>query len=184
MKYNNNWIKEKYANGEQMEYLFFWGHQSKNKDQIDETCLSQWFETEFEYEKIIYPTAEHWMMAEKARLFGDEESFEKIVNCFCAKEVKAIGGKVKGFKDSIWLSNREEIVKNGNYLKFKQNKDLWDYLDGTGEKVLVEASPYDKIWGIGMKSKNSEILNPNNWKGLNLLGFALMEVRNKLRNEM
>lgn len=183
MHYDNDWIKEKYKNGQQLDFIFFWGHQSTNNNYIGKTCLSQWFERVFEYQKIKYPTAEHWMMAEKAKLFGDDKSFEKIVNCNTPKEAKAIGRKVKGFNDSTWIPKRENIVKNGNYLKFKQNEDLWNYLDRTEDKILVEASPYDKIWGIGMKYGEQGIENPNNWKGLNLLGYALMEVRDKLRNK-
>ena len=183
MEYDNDWVKEKFRNGEKLEFVFFWGHQSRNKYQIGKTCLSQWYEREFEYQQIKYLTAEHWMMAEKAKLFGDNESLNKIVHCKTPKEAKAIGRKVKGFNDSTWVPKRERIVKNGNYLKFKQHSDLWEYLDGTGNKILVEASPYDRIWGIGMKYGDNGIENPNNWKGINLLGYSLMTVRDKLRNE-
>lgn len=128
-------------------------------------------------------TAEHWMMAEKAKLFGDKAVLEKILNCNSPKEAKSLGRKVKNFDEKIWTENSERIVINGNYLKFKQNKELWEYLNGTCDKILVEASPYDKIWGVGMKNGDTGIENPGNWKGLNLLGYALMEVRDKLRNE-
>ncbi|MEZ4961482.1 MAG: NADAR family protein [Saprospiraceae bacterium] len=157
---------------------------SQRKDgQIGISCLSQWYEIKFEYEGNTFLTAEHWMMAEKAKLFGDKAVLEKILNCNSPKEAKSLGRKVKNFDEKIWTENSERIVINGNYLKFKQNKELWEYLNGTCDKILVEASPYDKIWGVGMKNGDTGIENPGNWKGLNLLGYALMEVRDKLRNE-
>lgn len=183
MQYTNKWVQKEFKNKGVVECIFFWGHQPKESTQIGKSCLSQWFERPFQHNNITYLTAEHWMMAEKAKLFGDRPSLERILNCKTPKEAKAIGRKVKGFNDPTWLPARERIVKNGNYLKFQQNKDLWKYLDGTGDKILVEASPYDKIWGIGMKYGDKGIDNPNNWKGLNLLGYALMEVRDKLRME-
>ena len=170
-------------NGEAVEYLFFWGHQPNKNGLIGKSCLSQWFEREFQYQGIKYPTAEHWMMARKAKLFGDKENFEKILRSKTPKEAKSFGRQVKNFDEKTWINHREKIVKNGNYLKFKQHLDLWEFLNSTEEKVIVEASPYDKIWGIGLKIDDKAIENPTNWKGLNLLGYALMEVRNKLRNE-
>lgn len=183
MKYNNDWLQEQHKNDKTIAYQFFWGHQSNTSKPIGKTCLSQWFESAFEYQGIQYLTAEHWMMAKKAQLFRDQEAFEKIVHCKSPKAAKAIGRQVKGFEHAIWISKRESIVKNGNYLKFKQHPSLWEYLNGTEDKILVEASPYDKIWGIGMKVGDPGIENPRNWKGLNLLGYALMEVRQYLRTE-
>ncbi|MCI4670484.1 MAG: NADAR family protein [Bacteroidia bacterium] len=184
MKYNYNSTIEKYRNGEKLEFIFFWGHKLSDENHMDKACLSQWYESEFEYQGIRYSTVEHWMMAEKAKLFGDEESLKRIIDSKTPKEAKEIGRQVKGFSDSIWIPKRESIVMNGNYLKFKQNVELGKYLDGTGEKILVEASPYDKIWGIGMKWGEHGIEDPNTWKGLNLLGYTLMEVRDKLRNPL
>lgn len=181
--YNNKWLCTKFQSNPNIKYVFFWGHRPRPAHQIGKNCLSQWFERPFEFNQTIYPTAEHWMMAEKAKLFGDVEIWEKIINSKSPKTAKSLGRKVKNFDYKKWSAVKERIVKNGNYLKFKQHQDLWVYLDATEDKVLVEASPYDKIWGIGMKYGDSGIENPNNWKGLNLLGYALMEVRDKLRNE-
>ena len=183
MKYDNNWIKEKFTKDKSLDYIFFWGHQPKADAQISQSCFSQWFVSAFEHENIIYPTAEHWMMAGKAKLFNDDASFTEIIKTASPKDVKAIGRKVKGFDNTTWLEKRESIVTNGNLLKFKQHPDLRNYLDGTGDKIIVEASPYDKIWGIGMKAGDEGIENPNNWKGDNLLGYALMEVRDQLRTK-
>lgn len=96
------------------------------------------------------------------------------------QEIKALGRLVKDFDSDIWNDVAQDIVVKGNLHKFMQNPDLCQYLLGTERKVLVEASPYDTIWGIGMKESDAGIEDPYKWKGLNLLGFALMEVRDKL----
>jgi len=183
MNYDNNWVINQFKQNEEIEYVFFWGHTPKNFNKIDKSCLSQWFERPFEYKGKQYLTAEHWMMAGKAKLFKDVKMFEEILKCISPKDVKALGRKVQNFDYKEWTKHKTKIVKNGNYLKFKQQPDLWDYLNSTGNKILVEASPYDKVWGIGMKKGDKGIDNPNNWKGENLLGYALMEVRDKLREE-
>jgi len=92
-----------------------------------------------------------------------------------------LGRQVKNYDDKLWLANRYEIVKQGNYHKFSQNKDLKTFLINTKDRVLVEASPVDPIWGIGMATDHKDVSNPEKWKGLNLLGFALMEVRDELK---
>jgi len=183
MKYNNDWLREKFDKDKDIECVFFWGHKSIDRNVIGKNCLSQWFERDFEYGNNIFPTAEHWMMSEKAKLFGDIEIFEKILRCNSPKEAKSLGRQVKKFDYEEWTKHKMRIVKNGNYLKFKQHNDLLNYLVSTKNKILVEASPYDKIWGIGMKSGDRGVENPKNWKGLNLLGYALMEVRDKLKNK-
>lgn len=120
------------------------------------------------------------MMAGKARLFQDAFALEKIIHCESPKEAKAIGRSILNFSEEIWKGNRERIVKNGNYLKFSQHQELKQFLHSTENRIIVEASPYDKIWGIGIKPDHPDAKNPVNWKGINLLGFALMEVRDKL----
>ena len=96
------------------------------------------------------------------------------------KDIKALGREVKNFDAMKWSSVSKDIVVKGNLHKFAQNMDLFHFLHETGNKVLVEASPYDTIWGIGMQESDEGIINPHNWKGLNQLGFALMEVRDDL----
>jgi len=123
------------------------------------------------------------MMAEKARLFKDEEMLEKILKAATPAEAKKLGRKVKNFDHQTWSAQCYDIVRDGNVHKFGQNADLKSYLLGTGERVLVEASPYDAIWGIGMAKSDPNITFPNKWKGANLLGFALMESRNILQNQ-
>jgi ribA/ribD-fused uncharacterized protein len=163
------------------KFLFFWGHHPSKDGTITKTCFSQWWESSFLVEGIEYKSAEHWMMAKKAALFNDKEIFEKIIYCKTPAEAKKLGREVQNYNDTIWLENRFEIVKNGNLHKFSQSKDLKTFLLNTNERIIVEASPVDPIWGIGMASDHKDIDTPEKWKGLNLLGFALMEVRYELR---
>jgi ribA/ribD-fused uncharacterized protein len=120
-------------------------------------------------------------MAEKAKLMGDYDTRELILSSTDPKEIKTLGKTVKNFDEDIWFEYRSKIVAKGNYYKFLCNKDLKEFLVCTGEKILVEASPYDTIWGIGMKEDDPNATNPYKWNGKNLLGFALMEVREKLK---
>ena len=163
------------------KFLFFWGHQPNKDGKITKTCFSQWWLSSFKVEKVTYKTAEHWMMAKKAELFKDWEILEKILYVDSPAEAKKLGREVRNYDDKIWLENRYEIVKEGNLHKFSQNADLKTFLLNTKERVLVEASPVDPIWGIGMASDHKDVMNLEKWKGLNLLGFALMEVRDELR---
>ncbi|MEO8240569.1 MAG: NADAR family protein [Flavobacterium sp.] len=163
------------------KFLFFWGHQPNKDGSISKTCFSQWWLSSFEVDKVIYKTAEHWMMAKKAELFKDNEVLAKIIKANSPAEVKKLGREVKNYDDKLWLANRYEIVKEGNYHKFSQNAALKTFLINTKDRVLVEASPVDPIWGIGMAGDHKDIQNPEKWRGLNLLGFALMEVRDELK---
>ena len=165
--------------GNIVKYLFFWGHQ-KPKTGISKTCFSQWYEAPFEDNGILYPTAEHYMMMQKAKLFADEEMVTKIKNATHPGEAKKFGRLVKNFNSEIWEKNRFGIVVQANILKFSQNKQLKTFLLNTVERVIVEASPVDKIWGIGLTADNPNAQKPDQWKGENLLGFALMEVRERI----
>ena len=170
-------------NGDRFKYIFFWGHQPNLDDSIGKSCFSQWYEAAFELEGVKYLTAEHYMMAEKARLFGDNEILEEILQVKHPGEAKKLGRLVKSFQQDIWSEYRFAIVVRGNMGKFGQNKALKEFLLGTGERVLVEASPRDRIWGIGLGQNNPKAEDPYQWRGLNLLGFALMEVRSLLVSE-
>ncbi|MEL6846399.1 MAG: NADAR family protein [Bacteroidota bacterium] len=181
MRYNNDWIKEKYNKGEDIAYLFFWGHTPPKDGSTNKSCLSQWFASTFVKDGYSYATAEHWMMAEKARLFNDEATLEEILQAMTPHEAKALGRKVRNFDDAVWKAHRYNIVLEGNRLKFTQNDALRQYLIDTANTVIVEASPYDRIWGIGMKASDDNIDNPYQWKGSNLLGWVLMDVRDELK---
>ncbi len=127
-------------------------------------------------------------MAGKAELFGDQEIRKQILACSNPKEIKALGRKVQGFDQEVWDRFKYAIVLNGNWCKFSQNRDLREFLLSTGDSILAEASPYDSIWGIRLSADSPEAQDPMKWRGQNLLGFALMEVRDELRrvtqNEM
>jgi ribA/ribD-fused uncharacterized protein len=164
------------------QFLFFWGHQPSKDGTLSKTCFSQWWKSQFEVEGKIYKTAEHWMMAKKAELFGDTAILEKIIACKSPAEAKKLGREVNNYEEQKWLDFRFQIVKEGNLKKFNQNNDLKKFLLNTGNKILVEASPVDAIWGIGIASDHKDCTHPERWRGLNLLGFALMEVRDELRN--
>lgn len=179
--YSLDWINENLRKGEKFEYLFFWGHQPSRDGAITKACLSQWWKAEFAIDINSYCCMEQYMMAEKARLFDDEEIEAKILKNENPKEIKELGRKVRDFNEAIWSSKRYNIVLNGNLAKFLQNEKLLQFLLETENKIIVEASPYDRIWGIGMSAEDKGVNNPFEWKGQNLLGFALMEVRDELK---
>ncbi len=177
MKYSIEGIK---AGLQKEDYIFFWGHQPSKDGKITKSCFSQWWLCEFIESTVSYKTAEHYMMAKKASLFGDKEIENEIIKCKSPKEVKALGRRVKGFSEDVWNNRKYEIVKEANYFKFSQNPALKDFILSTKDKTIVEASPNDRIWGIGMAQDHKDILNPKKWRGQNLLGFALMEIRDTL----
>ena len=176
----NNLISD-YISGKNLEYIYFWGHHPKKDGSITKSCFSQWWESSFNIGHVKYLFMEQYMMAEKARLFGDKEIEEKIMSSNNSKEIKELGRKVKDFDEKIWNEIKYSIVINGNYNKFMQNENLKTFLLSTQDKILVEASPYDNVWGIQMSEDDEDINNPELWRGENLLGFALMEVRNEIR---
>lgn len=182
MNYTLKWLIEKFDKTREIDFLFFWGHTNEGNEATGKFVFSQWYPSPFVADKVIYKTAEHWMMAAKARLFNDNESLEKILQCDTPKAAKALGRKVKGFDPVTWETNCYGIVIEGNKLKFSQNNGFKNYLLATGDKVIVEASPVDTIWGIGLTEDSKQANNPHSWRGRNLLGFALMEVRDILRN--
>ncbi|MEW2352589.1 NADAR family protein [Spirillospora sp. NPDC029432] len=156
------------------EFVLFWGGK-KEKGR-----LSQWYPSPFTLDGVEYPTAEHYMMAEKARLFGDTAAAEKILADPDPGRAKALGRRVKGFDEDAWTAARYGIVVRGSIAKFDSDDRLRNYLYSTTGKVLVEASPLDRVWGIGLDEHRPEALQPSRWRGLNLLGFALMDARDAL----
>lgn len=158
------------------EMLGFFGAQNPEDKHISKGCLSQWYMRTFTVDKIEYNCCEQYMMAQKAIHFGDYKTFFKIMNSDSPKEIKRLGREVANFNSQEWDKVKFDIVLTANYCKFSQNKDLRNFLISTGNKVLVEASPYDAVWGI----KNSKVESINDWFGENLLGFALMQVRDEI----
>ena len=167
--------------GARPKFLLFWGHQPSKDGSIGKTCFSQWFEAAFVVNDVGYRTAEHFMMAEKARLFGDEATRERVLAAATPAQAKKLGRLVSGFNEERWVATRFDIVVQANLAKFSQNEALREFLMNTGDHVIVEASPVDKIWGIGLAADSPHAQAPSKWEGLNLLGFALMEVRDALR---
>jgi ribA/ribD-fused uncharacterized protein len=166
--------------GRRLRYLRFWGHRPARDGVVDASCLSQWWPVDFTEDGRRYRSAEHYMMAHKALLFGDDETAAEILAAGHPGEAKTLGRGVRGFDDATWTASRFEIVVRGNVAKFGQHPELREFLLGTRDRVLVEASPRDRIWGIGLSAADERAASPATWQGLNLLGFALMAARDHL----
>ena len=169
-------LRLRFNAGEKLKYLFFWGHQT-GKSGVTAACLSQWHEAPFVVDGTRYPTAEHFMMARKADLFGDTSTSKQILQAPNPAAAKALGRQVRGFDEAAWVRHRFAIVVRANQAKFAQNPEIGEFLRQSGARILVEASPVDRVWGVGLAQDDDRITNPNLWHGLNLLGFALMQVR-------
>ncbi|MCU7647871.1 NADAR family protein [Pseudomonas piscis] len=177
---SNRDLLEQLQRGRKPDYLMFWGHQPPRNGRVSSSCFSQWFAAGFEVDGTHYPTAEHFMMAGKALLFDDQETHARILKAGPPAYAKRLGREVRGFDDARWQAARFDIVVQGNLAKFGQNPELGHFLQCTRKKILVEASPVDRIWGIGLAADDAMATRPDRWRGLNLLGYALMEVRDRL----
>lgn len=144
-------------------------------------ALSQWYKCKFEdNEGIIYNSAEQYMMAKKALLFKDEETYHKIMIEDDLSSIKKYGREIRSFDNIIWDKYKEDIVYKANFFKFFQNEELKTFLKSTDNKVIVEANPNDNIWSCGLKPDDENIYNEEEWKGENLLGKIIMQVRDVL----
>ena len=153
-------------------YHFFWSGP-----------FSQWQRARFEMDGVEFNTAEQAMMYHKAKVFGDDAIAEQILATSDARKQKALGRKVKGFDNAVWDQHKEDIVLRANRAKFGQNKGLRRKLFQTGDRMLVEASPLDLIWGIGLDADNARSTPPDQWPGQNLLGKIITQVREELKAE-
>ncbi|KAJ7442502.1 hypothetical protein B0H11DRAFT_1932300 [Mycena galericulata] len=171
------------------DYTFFWSTNHVNG------WASQWYRAPFTAtvsidgvdQEITFLSNEHWMMQHKALLFLDTAVAHEVLSIDGTSKadmayVKALGRKVQGFKEDVWVQHRERIVTEGTVHKFRQNPELKEKLFATGDTMIVEASPFDKIWGIGCAEANAISRRQDKW-GLNLLGKALVEARRVLREE-
>ena len=153
-----------------------------NPDEIN-GYLSNWHMVNFTVGDISFSSMEQYMMYRKAICFHDGEIASKILATDDVAEIKNLGRQVAGYDDSIWSGIRQIVVYEGLLAKFSQNKDLKDSLLGTGEAILAECAVKDRIWGIGLSMNDSARFDVGKWKGRNLLGYALMMVREKLKKK-
>ena len=151
-------------------YVFFWNG-----------IYSQWHKAPMVIDKVEYNSCEQYMMHQKALLFEDIEIAELIMKESNPREQKKYGRMIKNFDKSVWEKNCLAIVYEGNLAKFTQNSDLMVSMLSTGDRIFVEASPLDNIWGIGLEENAEGIEDPSYWLGLNLLGQALNLVKNKIK---
>ena len=172
-------IKEIVRSKPDTAIIYFWGH-TPNPKKMTAACFSQWYDCYFEVAGVQYHTTEQYMMASKAKLFGDNEVYNEIMTANNPHDYKKLGRKVHNFNPEPWDARKYEIVVEGNKAKFGQNPDIKGFLLSTGNAILVEASPYDKIWGIGLDRETAMKGTVEQWQGENLLGCALMEVRDYL----
>lgn len=173
-------LSARHAAGERFKYLYFWGHRPRPDGAPSNSCFSQWYPAPFVLAGLAHTSAEHYMMAEMAHLFGDETIRRQIREVADPAAAKALGRRIAAFDEALWNQHRFEIVVRGNLAKFQQNPALGQFLLRTGNQVLVEASPVDPVWGIGLAAADPRAHDPAQWQGLNLLGFALMAVRAQL----
>jgi ribA/ribD-fused uncharacterized protein len=153
------------------KHVFFWNG-----------IYSQWHKAPMTIDGVQYNCCEQYMMHQKALTFGDLEISEEVLQTSNPKDQKGLGRQIKSFNKDKWDSVCLGIVYKGNLEKFRQNPDLLAELLSTGDRLLVEASPFDKIWGIGMAEEDPGVDDPANWKGLNLLGWSITLVKQQLKN--
>lgn len=144
-------------------------------------CCSNWHPTGFDFRGIHYATGEHWMMWQKARLMGDAKKESQILAASTPRRAKELGGEVKPYDGALWDAVREQMVYYGVREKFMANEPERNLLLSTGSALLAEASPYDKVWGVGMTADDPRFANPAKWEGENLLGRACMRGRADIR---
>ena len=176
-------LRQQVAAGAVFRYRYFWGHRPSADGRLSDSVFSQWWRCLFEVDGVSYRTAEQFMMAGKARLFGDLERLEAILAEPDPARCKKLGREVRGYDEAAWAAARFDLVTRGNVAKFGQDADRRRYLVDTGEDILVEASPRDCLWGIGLGRDNERARDPRTWRGRNLLGFALVRARTLLLTE-
>lgn len=154
-------------------YFLFWSEWPSN-----------WTHSPFKIEGRVFNCVEQWMMAKKAAMFKDIEALKRIMSTSDPAAQKRFGRQVKNYNDAKWATVRYEIVLKGVVEKYRQNPDLRELLLATGDLTFVEASPQDKVWGIGMDADDPDATHPGRWRGLNLLGKATTEARKIIREEL
>lgn len=145
--------------------------------------FSQWYKSPIQDGELTFTCAEQMLMYRKAKLFNDGDVMHMIMRTNNPREHKHLGRQVKNYKNDVWVKVRQEIAVQNNFLKFTQNEELKKLLLSTGDLTLVEASPYDIIWGIGRGLDFPYLANKNQWRGQNILGYALTEVKRRIREQ-
>ncbi len=143
--------------------------------------LSNWYISEFKIDSIKFSSMEQYMMYKKAIVFNDNKIAKEILETKDVSKIKALGRQVSNYNDTYWNGVRQIIIYKGLLEKFSQNKDLKKRLLNTGNDILAECAVQDKIWGIGLSMKDVNRWDMEKWRGENLLGFALMMVREELQ---
>ena len=143
--------------------------------------LSNWYLSDFELDGIKFSSVEQYMMYQKARYFNDEYCMEEIMKTDDPSKIKSLGRQVSNFNSTYWNGIRQIVVYRALYAKFSQNEDLKEKLKATGDNILAECTVSDLIWGIGIPMGDDSLSDVSKWKGQNLLGYALMMVREQLQ---
>ncbi len=177
-------LRARWAAGERPRLHLFYGHRADTGGALGDAAFSQFWPCRFVLDGVSYRWAEQWMMASKARMFADARALAAILAAGAPLECKRLGRTVRGFDESRWAAARFDLVTLGNVAKFGQDLELRDLLLGTGNELLVEAAPRDRVWGIGLGASDPAAREPGAWRGLNLLGFALVRARAILRGEL
>ena len=142
--------------------------------------LSNWYLSDFTVGDLKYTSMEQYMMYQKAVVFGDNEIAKQILATDDVAYIKELGRKVSGYRDNVWNGVRQIIVYEGLMAKYSQNPELGEKLKATGNAILAEAAVNDRIWGIGLSMKDPKRLEPKQWNGQNLMGYATMLVRERI----
>ncbi len=174
-------LRQRVQAGETFAYHLFYGHTPRKDGRPSSAVFSQFHPCRFELDGQAYCWAEQWMMAGKARLFGDDAALQRIMAAQSPYECKQLGREVAHYDDARWAAARFDLVTRGSVAKFGGDAALRGYLLGTGDAILVEAAPQDAVWGIGLGRDDANVHDPLAWPGLNLLGFALVRARSILR---
>jgi ribA/ribD-fused uncharacterized protein len=170
-------LKKKDEEPKESNIVFFFSKEPENKE------FSSFYDTVFKLDDVEYKSAEHAFQAIKAKTFGDEEHFKKILKAKSAQSAKSFGKKVEKFEESVWNEKKEDVMRKILRAKFSQNAEIRKKLLDTGDKILAEANPRDTFWGIGTSASTAIAKNPSKWKGQNKLGKLLMELRDELKAE-